>query len=245
MAAKDKTVDRNLFLQAATIAGISVKGKTDAEAVSAFQGKYHLQQTGKMDEATTYKMTSVAASRGKRVGYMKPSPANELQLPSRMLSLNKRGADVPILQNGLAFLGYRISRAECEEQFFGKTTHQAVLAYQKDRNLPQTGRYDSTTRKAFVKDISAVKPSVSAYNPDQVVRGTVRNLNWQPMKGVRVEVRYAGEEGFYAERVTNRKGFFNIPFPKCGTNPILFANKVLLLFNLKGILCPLSDALDL
>ena len=213
MAAKDKTVDRNLFLQAATIAGISVKGKTDAEAVSAFQGKYHLQQTGKMDEATTYKMTSVAASRGKRVGYMKPSPANELQLPSRMLSLNKRGADVPILQNGLAFLGYRISRAECEEQFFGKTTHQAVLAYQKDRNLPQTGRYDSTTRKAFVKDISAVKPSVSAYNPDQVVRGTVRNLNWQPMKGVRVEVRYAGEEGFYAERVTNRKGFFNIPFP--------------------------------
>ena len=204
--------DRDLLLRSATVAGITVKGMTNAQAIAQFQQKYHLPETGRLDEATRYKMTSVAASRGFRSASLKAGPASELKVLKRPLSLNMKGEPVNTLQKGLAFLGYRIDQAEYTAKVFGGTTRKAVLAYQKGRELPQTGKYDKPTVQALTEDILKVNPDAG---PARLctIRGSVRNLYWNPMEGVQVEVRYADQEGFYAERKTDRNGFYHLPFP--------------------------------
>lgn len=49
------------------------------------------------------------------------------------------GKDVGDLQTALLELGYRITDSELSHQFFGETTHDAVIGYQKNLKLVPNG----------------------------------------------------------------------------------------------------------
>lgn len=63
----------------------------------------------------------------------------------RLLRLGHSGADVHELQGLLRVHGHDVAR----DGFFGKTTKQAVLAYQQKQRLRETGMVDSITWTAL------------------------------------------------------------------------------------------------
>ena len=208
-----KKVQRNVFMKAATVAGITVKGNSDSEVLKRFQDKYKLDPTGKLDDATLYKMESVAASKGLKKSLLKKAAAINLVTLRRNLSLNKISDDVKRLQEALVYLGYQINSDEHDKGVFGKTTLLSVIKFQNDHNLKQSGKLDSETRAELNREIIKIKPqSTSASKSLYTIKGSVHNEMWDPMR-VYVRVSYETGEIACEEILTSIKGFYNIQYP--------------------------------
>ena len=66
----------------------------------------------------------------------------EIQLANGDLKRGSSGNEVELLQKGLIELGYRISDTEFINRFFGETTHDAVVGFQKSLKLVPNGIFE-------------------------------------------------------------------------------------------------------
>lgn len=134
-------------------------GTQTRAAVIAFQKAKGLKQTGIVDKATldainvslTPKPSTSVPSTQKPAAPSTSTTVPSVQSPAIViktlpLSLGKSSKDVTELQKGLIKLGYKISSAT---GYFGTQTKSAVIAFQKSKNLRQTGIVDATTLNAL------------------------------------------------------------------------------------------------
>jgi len=82
------------------------------------------------------------------------------------ISLNQQGKDVVLLHGRLINIGYTIETSEIINEFFGQSTHQAVIHFQQVEGLSATGVVDSATAQAIMaraesgKTFILSKPSI-------------------------------------------------------------------------------------
>ena len=81
----------------------------------------------------------------------------ELQLAGRDLRRGLTGNDVELLQTALLELGYRITDTELINKFFGETTHDAVVAYQRKLKLVPNGIFEG--KAAWLMDADHEHPN--------------------------------------------------------------------------------------
>lgn len=191
-------------------------GKTTESAIRAFQKKYKLKQTGKLDVATDEKLESLATS----IAGSKPQPRKMMKAPSplelrrvvRGLRLNMAGEKVQHVQKGLASLGYTIPADEAKAGKFGKHTRDAVARFQTENKLLPSGEMDKATAKALNMKLAMNNPAVAVKGAYRV-RGSVRNELWEGKGQVTVRVYEKGLRGagkLLAEKKTFSNGFFDI-----------------------------------
>ena len=184
--------------------------------ISRLQEKLGLEPTGTIDLNTFQKIKSVAKSHGRATTWLSAPQAQDLVVPNSNMNLNvKDEIQVPALQQGLAYLGYRIDKQELESFTFGKTTMESVKEFQKAQNLPVTSKFDSRTRLAFSRRVLGVNPNAARMRHTHVILGSVRDENWNGMTEMLVKVflqKDDGSEILLCSRTTGKNGFFNIPF---------------------------------
>jgi peptidoglycan hydrolase-like protein with peptidoglycan-binding domain len=121
-----------------------------------------------------------------------------MQLQGRNLSFRMRGEDVKVLQEELNRLEFII---EDEAGYFGRSTRQAVIEFQRQHDLEQTGEVDERTA---VRINASISLSVS---------GHVHDHAGKPLAGITV---VAFHQAFRAGPVllgevrTNRAGYYEI-----------------------------------
>ncbi|MEW8508357.1 MAG: neuraminidase-like domain-containing protein [Candidatus Thiodiazotropha sp.] len=191
-------------------------GPTTRKFIKAFQEKYKLHATGKIDAATDEKLesviTSIAGSKPKPRKMLKTRKPSELTRNVHYLRLNMKSEKVQKLQKNLAWLGYKIHAEEYDKQVFGKTTREAVKNFQRDHVVPITGRVDSGTAKALNKELAKTNPQFIRCDRCRV-RGSVRDAQWRGKAGVTVQVFRKGLRGndeLLGERKTFKSGFYDI-----------------------------------
>ncbi|MER9970252.1 neuraminidase-like domain-containing protein [Mesorhizobium sp. M0060] len=189
-------------------------GPSAKALVQKLQAKYRLNPNGEIDVATLEKLDSIAASRTAPVSTVKVRTAQNLVSVKRALRLNMTNKYVPDLQKALAFAGQAIDVEELKAGSFGRTTRDAVIAFQKLNRLPVTGHADGKTLRSLNKAIAAANPSAAAAYPNRI-RGSVRDELWRGRAGVAVqiwEMPLRGEGQKLAERPSLPNGFFDIPY---------------------------------
>lgn len=214
------------LIRAAWIAKLDIKidkkelkkkelGATTREVISAFQKKYGLNITGEFDVITYERIVSVAASRPVPVKTLKVKSAVNISPINRVLRLNMTNKHVGKLQQGLAFLGYKINKREFNTKTFGKTTREAVLSFQRKYNLPVSGHVEGVTLTQLNLGIKKANPKAFEFAHSFRVKGAVRDDLWRTKAGVKVQVwekALRGEGILLAERKTLPNGFFDIPY---------------------------------
>lgn len=150
-------------------------GPSTKNTLKAFQEKYNLTPTGKLNKPTLDKLNSVAASRGVPKTYLKKAASTTLTLIKGNLSINKTSPEVANLQKALSHLGYKIATKEFNTKTFGKTTHKAVLKFQKAYHLPQTGKVSSAVSHLLNSKIKVINPSVTDIHDKYRIKGSVRD----------------------------------------------------------------------
>lgn len=184
--------------------------------IKAFQKKYKLPETGRLDAATDEKLESVITS----IAGSKPQPQKRLKIKNpaqltrtvRSLRLNMTSDKVQNLQKGLAWLGYTVHDKEFQAQTYGKTTQDAIKQFQADHNLPITGEVNSVTAKLINAKLALANPQVADL-PKFRVRGSVRDERWQGKANVTVRVFQKGlrdRDKLLGERTTFQNGFYDI-----------------------------------
>lgn len=189
-------------------------GPSTRAAISAFQSRYGLPRTGAFDPATWYKMSSVNASKPGPMRKVDAPPAQRLAPVNRRLRLNMTGRQVATAQQALAFLGHDIEVGEHQQRRFGRTTREAVLAFQRGRRLPQSGELDQATLRTLNTEIAANTPG-DVPAPRWRIRGSVRDANWAGLSGVTVRISdqpVKGSGAVLAEKTTAANGFFDVPY---------------------------------
>jgi peptidoglycan hydrolase-like protein with peptidoglycan-binding domain len=193
-------------------------GDSTQAFIAAFQKKYKLPPTGRLDAATDEKLesviTSIAGSKPQPKKLLKTKNVAELTRVVRALRLNKSGERVQHLQKGLAWLGYTIHDEEFRAQTYGITTKNAVKQFQSERGLPITGRVDKDTARAINLELGQANPKILTCEKIRV-RGSVRDELWQGKGGVTVRVYQkglAGNDTLLGERRTFRNGFYDVFF---------------------------------
>src|SRR5262245_32582031 len=99
-----------------------------------------------------------------------------MNLQGRNPSLRMQGEDVKLLQDELRQLGFPLNDGD---GFFGKTTRQAVLEFQRGHGLATTGVVDEATATAINGEVDALNPEpepVAEWQPF-IVRGQVRQTD--------------------------------------------------------------------
>lgn len=193
-------------------------GDSTRAFIAAFQKKYKLPQTGRIDAATDEKLesviTSIAGSKPQPKKLLKTRNVPELARVVRSLRINHAGERVQHLQKGLAWLGYTIHAQEYNAQTYALTTKNAVKQFQTDHQLPITGRVDKATARAINLELAKANPRLLSCEKIRV-RGTVRDEQWLGMGGVVVQVfekGLAGPGALLGERATFANGFFDVFF---------------------------------
>jgi peptidoglycan hydrolase-like protein with peptidoglycan-binding domain len=191
-------------------------GESTKETIRAFQTKYKLPVTGELDPVTYDRIVSVARSRPKPPALLTVKSADDIAPVNRTLRLNMRSKQVGELQKSLAFFGHKIDEKEHKSREFGATTRNAVLELQRANSLPQTGHFDTATRKVVNAAIADVIPPARV--TDEAVfhlRGSVRDELWRGKPNMKVQVWTQGLRGqatMLAERKTQATGFYDIPY---------------------------------
>ncbi len=87
-------------------------------------------------------------------------------MPSgRKLSIRMKGEDVKLLQENLKRLGFPITD---KHGFFGKSTKQAVIEFQKKHGVEMTGVVDeltANTLNSLLKEWGGLSPPTSIASP--------------------------------------------------------------------------------
>jgi peptidoglycan hydrolase-like protein with peptidoglycan-binding domain len=191
-------------------------GPTSKKLIQNFQKKYNLPVTGTIDRVTLEKLDSIAASKGtfiKRAGTPK---AHELATITKKLSINKTSPVVNDAQKALSFLGFKISANEFKTQTFGKTTHRAVVAFQKSQGLPETGKLENSEIKALNAIIIGKNSNAADNSVKYHVRGSVRDELWKrkPNMVVRIYEKLLDTENapLLASKKNFPNGFFDLAY---------------------------------
>lgn len=190
-------------------------GATSQAAIGAFQKKYNLEATGELDPITYERLLSVAASRPIPVKTLKVKSAIHLSPVNHVLRLNMTNKYVGELQQTLAFLGFKIAEQEFKTKTFGKTTREAVVAYQRKHGLPVTGHAEGATLDKLNEDIQQANPRAFELEYPFRIKGSVRDDLGRGQAGVRVQVweKALRDQGkLLAERRTLHNGFFDVPY---------------------------------
>lgn len=193
-------------------------GRTTESAIRAFQKKYKLKQTGKLDVATDEKLeslaTSIAGSKPQPKRMLKAAAPRNLNRVVRFLRLNMTSDKVGDLQKGLAYIGYPVTDEEAKAKRYGKYTRDAVKKFQSDNLLPITGDIDSKTARMLNAKLAIDNPAV-ALGTTYRVRGSVRNDLWEGKGRVTVRIFEKGLRGagqLLGEQKTFGNGFFDIVY---------------------------------
>lgn len=199
-------------------------GATTTALITKFQEKYKLNASGKLDKATMDKIQSVAASKGIAVSLLKKVNAQEVKTIGKSLRLNKVHKEVANAQQSLVQLGFTIDEKEHKTNTFGKTTKEAVIAFQKKRGLELSGHIDGKTRKAINKAIIQINPEADAGLKFRI-RGSVRDELWTRTSNMVLKIFEKLVDGKSKEPLMTKKnmtnGFFDITYtppkdPKSG-----------------------------
>ena len=191
-------------------------GPSTRTFIKAFQKKYKLTETGKINAATDEKLesviTSIAGSKPQRKKLLKTKKPSELTRTVHYLRLNMKSEKVQKLQKNLVWLGYKIHNEEYTSQIFGKTTREAVKQFQTDHVVPVTGRVDSVTAKALNKELGKTNPQFIRCDRYRI-RGSVRDDLWKGKSRVTVQIYEKGLRGhevLMGEKKTFKNGFYDI-----------------------------------
>lgn len=186
------------------------------DSIKEFQAIYKLKATSVLDLPTYRRLRSVLAGRGLKKNIIKSKKVSQLAVAVGNLKLNVVDKEeVNKLQDCLCYMNYSILESEYNIGKFGSSTKKAIEAYQKDNELPITGKYDRKTRVHFIKNILSKNPKALTQKYTHQVRGTIRDEYWKEMKNMRLTaymVDYNGKEHLLNTRVTPKDGFYNIPF---------------------------------
>lgn len=115
-----------------------------------------------------------------------------------LLKLNSSGSTVVTLQQRLAALNYTITNVD---GIFGQETRRAVIAFQRDNNLNQTGVVDTTTWNTIKNKQMPAKKSNKNIRPapteqitiDQTVSPTVSTVVATAKKYLGVPYKFGGD----------------------------------------------------
>jgi peptidoglycan hydrolase-like protein with peptidoglycan-binding domain len=218
-------------------------GPTTKAAVAAFQERYGLEATGEIDPATMGRTQSVADSRPAPVQTLEAPAPEDLAPISRALRLNMTNQHVGDLQKALASMGHPIAEKEFKTRTFGRTTREAVVAYQLASDLTVTGHADGETLVSLNQAITAINPEVVPTGFPHRVRGSVRDELWRGRGGVRVQLReklIRSSGAVLAERPTQANGFYDVPYDP----PLDATGQVKAPFHLEISVLAASEVLD-
>ena len=123
----------------------------------------------------------------------------------RDLKRGDTGKDVGDLQTALLELGYRITDSELTNQFFGETTHDAVIGYQKNLRLTPNGIFEG--KAAWLMDANHEHPNKF------IVLGQVFDADGKPMKDLVVRAfdkDLRTEQLLKEDKKTNQDGEYSV-----------------------------------
>jgi peptidoglycan hydrolase-like protein with peptidoglycan-binding domain len=169
-------------------------GSATHKLVSAFQAEQALKAHGEVDEATAKALNGLLLP----FDFLPPlfqSPLHE----------GAKGPDVALVHEVLAGLGLSVAPNELREKCFGRTTVEAVLAWQKQLGLPLTGALDlNALKQLWTKEREIPR----------VVRGIVKLDDETPVPGLVVVAidRDFRSEQILGEAVTDRQGRYRIEY---------------------------------
>ena len=190
-------------------------GQSTESFIKTFQAKYQLPPTGALDRATLDKIESVAASRGIARTTLKKSNVQELKNVGRTLRLNMVHPDINQAQLALTHLGFKIDEKEHKTHTFGKTTREAVVAFQQSRRLSPTGHIEGETLKAMKAVIAQLNPAANA-GLKYRIRGSVRDELWRRKPNMVLKIYEKLVDGKSAQPLMTKKnmlnGFFDISY---------------------------------
>ncbi len=130
------------------------------QAVIRFQQAYGIQPTGQVGPTTVSFLINVSG------GGVPLSPTVPVVNSPVSLSLGDRGASVSLVQQKLQVLGYYNGPIN---GIFDLTTRQAVLAFQRDYGITQTGVVGPTTQSFLVRAVPQFQPAVVSQVPTSFV----------------------------------------------------------------------------
>src|ERR1044072_6706262 len=129
----------------------------------------------------------------------------ELSAAAGDLKRGMTGQPVSDLQTALLELGYRITDTELINKFFGETTHDAVVGYQKSLKLVPNGIFEG--KAAWLMDANHKHPNKF------IVLGQVFDANGQPMKDLTVRAfdkDLRTEQLLKEDKKTNQNGEYSV-----------------------------------
>ncbi|MDL2122821.1 MAG: peptidoglycan-binding protein [Deltaproteobacteria bacterium] len=133
-----------------------------------------------------------------------------MKLQGRNLSIRMKGNDVKFLHSELKLLEYTLPSSETEEAFFGEETRKAVLAFQKQHGLQETGIVDGRTAQQINAAVEARQAK------EFVVQGQIFQPDGQtPARDVIVkayDMDLRTEQLLGEELIDNEKGFYRIEY---------------------------------
>ena len=147
-----------------------------------------------------------------------------MELQGRNLSINMRppnGDDVALLHRELGQLieagklDVQIDQSEISREYFGDTTHQAVIAFQEQHNLRATGIVDEPTAEAINAEVDTLSPQ--SFH----IEGKVSSRLSAGVGGLRVEVvdKAVGDDLRLAAAKTDDGGDYRAAFTNADLKP--------------------------
>lgn len=195
-------------------------GPSTQEQITAVQTKYKLTVTGKMTPTTEHRLESIyAAIIGRKKAtqpkaILKVNEAAKLRLVEAPLRLSMKGKKIQNLQIALAWLGYNINKEEYKKETFGKSTLDAVVAFQRANKLTAFGAVEQEVAYFLNKQLAVSNPTI--LNTSQYrVRGAVRDDLWQGQKGAKIQIlekQLRGEPILIGEQKSFKNGFYDLMY---------------------------------
>lgn len=137
-----------------------------------------------------------------------------MKLKDRNLKLRMTGEDVTLLQSELRQLGYSITD---RNGYFGKSTHEAVVQFQKQHGLEVTGEVDEHAAILINRLVESEPSEADQPAEDQVtyfVEGKVASRSSAGVGGLRVEIvdKNVEKDHLLARAVTDENGAYQVNF---------------------------------
>ena len=135
-----------------------------------------------------------------------------MNLKNRNQSLRMKGEDVELLQKSLRLLNFTI---EDKDGYFGKTTRQAVLEFQKTHNLEPTGIVDKRTAAIIRKEVTDIQLELDE-DPRKrcCVQGNLLQPDGIPVEGAAIKAfdKDLRREKLLGETKTDKNGKYVIHY---------------------------------